>query len=65
MHIAMFLYSDMAIDLVWKDRDPVRDGNGLTIVPSATLADCPRYEIVFVPGGFGQAARMDDDEVLG
>lgn len=56
---------DTAIDLVWKDRDPVRDGNGLTIVPSATLADCPQADIVFVPGGFGQAALMDDDDVLG
>lgn len=53
------------INLVWKDRDPVRDGHGLTIVPSATLADCPQADIVFVPGGFGQAALMDDDEVLG
>lgn len=53
-----------SIDLVWKDRDPVRDGNGLTVVPSATLADCPQADVIFVPGGFGQAALMEDDEVL-
>ncbi|NNC72052.1 MAG: DJ-1/PfpI family protein [Sphingomonadaceae bacterium] len=56
---------DAKIDLVWKTTDPVRDVNGLTIVPSASLADAPQADLLFVPGGFGQATLMDDDEVLG
>lgn len=55
---------DAKIDLVWKTNDPVRDVNGLTIVPSATLADIAQADLLFVPGGFGQAALMEDDEVL-
>jgi cyclohexyl-isocyanide hydratase len=55
---------DTEIDIVWKDLNPVRDLNGLTISPSKTLADCPQTDILFVPGGFGQAELMDDDEVL-
>ncbi|MEM8695553.1 MAG: DJ-1/PfpI family protein [Pseudomonadota bacterium] len=55
---------DARIDLVWKTTEPVRDVNGLTIVPSASLADAPQADLLFVPGGFGQAALMDDDEVL-
>lgn len=55
---------DAKIDLVWKTTDPVRDVNGLTIVPSASLADAPQADLLFVPGGFGQAALMEDDEVL-
>lgn len=55
---------DATIDLVWKTRKPVRDFSGFTIVPSITLADCPPTDILFVPGGFGQAALMEDDEIL-
>jgi cyclohexyl-isocyanide hydratase len=55
---------DTTIDIVWKDREPVRDLNGLTIVPNMTLSECPQTDILFVPGGFGQADLMDDDDVL-
>lgn len=55
---------DAKIDLVWRTTEPVRDVNGLTIVPSASLADAPQADLLFVPGGFGQAALMEDDEVL-
>ncbi|MEO1169075.1 MAG: DJ-1/PfpI family protein [Pseudomonadota bacterium] len=55
---------DAKIDLVWKTTEPVRDINGLTIVPSASLADAPQADLLFVPGGLGQAVLMDDDEVL-
>ncbi|MBC7986425.1 MAG: DJ-1/PfpI family protein, partial [Sphingomonadaceae bacterium] len=55
---------DAAIDLVWKTRDPVRDFAGLTMLPTASFADCPQADILFVPGGFGQAALMEDAETL-
>lgn len=55
---------DTTIDVVWKDLEPVKDLNGLTFVPSMTIADCPQSDIVFVPGGFGQTELMVDDEVL-
>jgi cyclohexyl-isocyanide hydratase len=55
---------DAKIDLVWKTTEPVSDVNGLTIVPSASLADAPQADLLFVPGGFGQAALIEDDEVL-
>lgn len=56
---------DAKIDFVWKDTEPVRDINGLTVVPSASLANAPQADILFVPGGFGQTKLMFDDEVLG
>jgi cyclohexyl-isocyanide hydratase len=56
---------DTKVDVVWKDREPVQDLFGLTFVPNMTLSECPQTDIVFVPGGFGQAALMEDDEVLG
>jgi cyclohexyl-isocyanide hydratase len=43
----------------------VRDVRGLRISPDAALADAPQLDVLHVPGGFGQEALMDDEEVLG
>jgi cyclohexyl-isocyanide hydratase len=53
------------VHLVWKSLEPVRADSGLTMLPSATLADCPRLDIVAVPGGPGTDALLTDREVLG
>jgi cyclohexyl-isocyanide hydratase len=45
--------------------DPVRDHQGLRIAPDATLAEAPQLDILHVPGGRGQEALMEDEEVLG
>jgi len=48
-----------------KTTDPVRDVKGLKLTPDATLAEAPQLDVLHVPGGFGQEALMDDEEVLG
>jgi cyclohexyl-isocyanide hydratase len=48
-----------------KSTEPVRDVMGLRIVPDATLAEAPQLDILHVPGGPGQQALMEDEEVLG
>lgn len=53
------------VHLVWKNLEPVRADSGLRILPTTTFADCPPVDIVMVPGGFGQVALMQDEEVLG
>lgn len=53
------------VELVWKTLEPVRSENGLTITPTVTFDDCPDLDILFVPGGPGQIALMDDEAVLG
>ncbi len=50
--------------LLWKDLAPVRSEHGLTIIPMATLADCPPLDLVFVPGGPGINPLLEDQEVL-
>jgi len=45
--------------------DPVSDHQGLRIAPDATLAEAPQLDILLVPGGRGQEALMEDEEVLG
>jgi putative intracellular protease/amidase len=36
----------------------------MAILPSTTFADCPPLDPLCVPGGPGQIALMDDEEVL-
>src|ERR1700712_187971 len=48
-----------------KTADPVRDLKGLRLTPDAALADAPQLDVLHVPGGFGQEALMEDEEVLG
>src|SRR5689334_23152879 len=52
------------VHLVWKSRQSVRSDSGLAILPTATLDDCPPLDVVFVPGGWGQVALMNDAPVL-
>jgi cyclohexyl-isocyanide hydratase len=52
------------IHTVWKQAGPVRADSGLSLVASTSFADCPPLDLVFVPGGFGQIALMEDDETL-
>jgi cyclohexyl-isocyanide hydratase len=47
-----------------KTTAPVRDLNGLWLTPDAAVADAPPLDVLHVPGGHGQEALMDDEEVL-
>lgn len=47
-----------------KTAAPVRDIRGLRLAPDATIAEAPQLDVLHVPGGFGQEALMDDEEVL-
>src|SRR5205085_11965553 len=50
--------------LVAKTLDPVRSENGLTILPDATFDTAPPLNVLFVPGGPGINAAMEDEQVL-
>jgi cyclohexyl-isocyanide hydratase len=47
-----------------KTTAPVRDIRGLRLLPDALLAEAPQLDLLHVPGGFGQEALMDDEDVL-
>jgi cyclohexyl-isocyanide hydratase len=51
--------------LYGKTGETVRDVKGLRLAPDAALADAPQLDVLHVPGGFGQEALMEDEEVLG
>ncbi len=45
-------------------REPVRDVNGLRIVPDGAVSDAPALDVLHVPGDFGQEGLMENEEVL-
>lgn len=55
---------EIDIYYAWKNKLAVPTDTGISILPTTTLKDCPELDIVFVPGGPGQTAIMQDDEVL-
>lgn len=56
---------DTAVHLVWKQPGVVTSDTGLGLVATRGLDDCPPLDLVFVPGGGGQIALMEDEAVLG
>ncbi|MFC9983544.1 DJ-1/PfpI family protein [Microbacterium keratanolyticum] len=55
---------ELELHLAWRTLDPVPTDAGFSIVPTVTLADAPPADILFIPGGQGTFALLDDDEVL-
>ena len=56
--------SDTEVLLLWKTLDAVVSDSGMSILPTTTFGQCPQLDIVFVPGGPGQVAMMEDNDVL-
>jgi cyclohexyl-isocyanide hydratase len=52
------------VDLVARTLEPVTTDRGMQIVPTATYADCPKLNVVMVPGGPGQLDLMEDETAL-
>ena len=52
------------VKVIAKSLQPVATQNGLKIVPDAALGDVPQVDLLFVPGGPGVGAVMEDREVL-
>ena len=52
------------VKVIAKTLQPVAAKGGLRFLPDATIADAPPLDLVFVPGGPGVGALMEDREVL-
>lgn len=52
------------VRLVWKQAGPVRSDSGLTMLADTGFAECPKLDLLCIPGGPGVAALMEDPEVL-
>jgi cyclohexyl-isocyanide hydratase len=55
---------DAKVHLIWKDRSIVPSATGLVLGPTMTFDECPRLDVLCVPGGGGVNALLEDREVL-
>ncbi len=55
---------ELEVRIVAATQEPVRDSNGLRLLPDDDFASAGRADILFVPGGPGQMALMEDEAVL-
>ena len=59
------LHGPMQTHLIWKHADVIESDTGIGIRPTMTFAEAPeRFDVVFVPGGPGQADVFQDSETL-
>ena len=52
------------VRVIARSLQPVAAKGGLKFLPDTTMADAPPLDLVFVPGGPGVSALMEDHEVL-
>jgi len=55
---------DAKVRLVWKAIEPIKSDTGLEMLPTDTLASCPKLDVLCVPGGPGVNAMLEDEDVL-
>jgi len=55
---------DATLHVIAKMKSPVRDIQGLVLTPEMSIADSPEFDVLLVPGGFGQQQLMNDEEML-
>jgi cyclohexyl-isocyanide hydratase len=55
---------DTTITVVGKELAPVRDVQGLRLTPDTSVAKAGMFDVLLVPGGYGQQVLMHDEEVL-
>ena len=52
------------VHLAWKSLEPVLTDVGFTLNPTITFAQCPKLDVLCVPGGFGVVDQLNDTETL-
>ena len=56
---------ETTVHVVGKELAPIRDVQGLQLAPDVSIAEARTFDVLLVPGGYGQQALMHDEEVLG
>jgi cyclohexyl-isocyanide hydratase len=52
------------VHLIWKRIEPVASDSVLVLTPTVTFADCPKLDVICVPGGAGTDDMINDEEML-
>jgi len=56
--------SPFAVHLAAETREPVTTAAGMRVLPDCILADCPRLDILCVPGGWGTRREIKNAALL-
>lgn len=56
--------SPFQVALIAESKDPVVASGGLRVLPDYTLEDCPRLNILVVPGGWGTRKEIHNEKLL-
>jgi cyclohexyl-isocyanide hydratase len=56
---------DTTVQIIGKELSPVRDVQELRLSPDVSIEEAGIFDVLLVPGGYGQQALMHDEEVLG
>ena len=56
--------SNSSMHVVARTLEPVMEERRLLLTPTTTIAECPALDMLVVPGGRGQQAVMENEEVL-
>jgi len=56
--------TDTTIRIIGKELTPVRDMQGLRLTPDMHIGKVDLFDVLLVPGGYGQQALMHDEQVL-
>lgn len=56
--------ADTKVHLIWKDRAPITSATDLVLGPTMTFGECPKLDVICVPGGGGVNALLEDAETL-
>jgi cyclohexyl-isocyanide hydratase len=52
------------VKVIARSLQPVRAQSGMSVVPDTTMAATPQVDLIFVPGGPGVGAQMENAETL-
>ncbi|TWC12061.1 MULTISPECIES: isonitrile hydratase [unclassified Pseudomonas] len=55
---------DVTVHLIWKDLAPITSSTGLVLLPTTTFEDCPKLDVICIPGGTGVGPLMEDEQTL-
>jgi cyclohexyl-isocyanide hydratase len=55
---------DATVQVIGRTKTPVRDVKGLILTPETSIAETGSLDVLVVPGGRGQQALMQDEELL-
>ena len=50
------------IHAIAKTKSPVRDVQGLILSPEMTIVEASEFDVLLVPGSYGQQQLMNDEE---